>query len=734
MPLAIVFAGLVSAATDSVLLPGPPTDTDLNLISVTAAVGIAFGILAGLSRPPPSAPPTDNVVAAPADGRWLEARSWASVAIGFGGFGAMLLVGVIRTVDVAPGAVAVVEMVASASLLAGSWLVALPRTDAHIRGAPQFWGAAGAVLGMAGAVYVEPLAAPRAYGAIAVVFVGAVAALLALHLAGTVGDRRALRSGPKRLRRARALLPDRVPVLTIVIVWVFAGALLAHDTVHQARTIDVKAVQQAGAKDKVVPGPLKAEVYSWLDRAWKSADTSKPRRTYIPMLFVAASGGGAKAAYWTDLVLDCMFGRELPSGERGRATVDPAERECEPAPKGPQRYHSLFLTSSVSGGSVGVQHFVRNGIPATGEEGPWVDEIAGREVLSPIAAWGLFHDLPVSMLGGKTDPRSCLSVLSCRWHADRSLVQEAAVARFPDGIVPPPGEGLLNAHAPAGASDGKLRTPLMIFNGALDGADGRALMSRVRLSPPRLSDPGCPTPWTKEPAAGSIDGHDLLNAQKLLPRRQDATTEHPLRYKRVEPLKDIPLVTAALLSARFPFVAPAGRLGDGPDDIDHCTIDGQTLPAHWIRDGGYMENSGVLTIVELLPEIQRLVSAWKDVRRRSADVQFVVVSIDDDPTVTGDDIVRLRHSNSPLGIRKQVGKSYVTRLARDRLESCQYRDVYYRRVSPNPHAGATAATGWEVSETVRTQDLGRALRHNRDEIETLREILEGTKPPRECAS
>ncbi len=726
VPLTIVFAGLVAASVDSIVLPAKLSVNDQNLLAITAAVGVLLAILAGLSRRQASAPQP-----APAASLWKRALA---PTIGLVGLAAALVLGAVQDVTV-PDVAAIV------ALLAGACALAYPGIDVHIPGAPQFWGAGGVALGIAVAVYLEPLAAPRAFGTLAVVFAGATAALLALHLAGSVGDRRALLAPPQARGRVRAiarwahrLLPDRVPLLTIVVAWIFAGAFFADDNVHQARTI-------TAAKD-AAPQPLQDEVNAWLEDAWTPAYTSNPDAPYMPMLLVAASGGGSKAAYWTDLVLDCLFGKGMPLGETGARPVDvskrassrtkpsqAAGRECKPARTGPQRYGKLFLTSSVSGGSVGIHHFVRNGIPITGKERPWVDATTGPEVLSPIAAWGLFHDLPVSMLGANTDPRKCRSDWSCRVNADRALIQEAAVARFPDGIVPPPGGGLLEP----GSNASEVRKPLMIFNGAMDGADGRVLLSRAQLAPPRLSDPGCRTPPTGEPAAGSIDAHDLLNPQKL--------REHSVAGRRVyaparPPISDVPLITAALLSARFPFVEPPGRLGEReqpkPGKPSPCPHSEGTLPAQWIRDGGYVENSGVLTIVDLLPKLTQIVDAWKT-KHRAAHVQFIVVSIDDDPEVSDSDVARLEDRNTALGIGKQVGKGYLTRLARDRLESCQYRDVTYRRLSPNPHAGATAATGWEISETARTQDLGQAIRDRKPMLKELRRILKGKAESRTCA-
>jgi hypothetical protein len=470
-------------------------------------------------------------------------------------------------------------------------------------------------------------------------------------------------------------------------VWVVLAWQVAkeHPTVHQARTV----AADAG------PPPLASAVRAWLDR--EASGTARR----VPMLLVAASGGGAKAAYWTDLVLDCLLGAGEPAGGPGG--------ECPPAP-GADRIGRVFLTSSVSGGSVGIHHLVRHRDAAE----DWVDAAAGTEVLSPAVAWALLHDLPAFMLGAPADPRRCVDRWSCLWHADRALVQEAAVARFADGVVPPPGLGVLAARR-----DG---APVTVFNAALDGADGRVLISPVALAPPRPSNATCPTIATGEPAAGSVDGHDVLNVQHEVGGAGGAR-----RFEAVAPFRDVPLVTAAVLSARFPVVAPAARLGDADPTRASCTVVPPTHPPVQLRDGGYVENSGVLTIVELLPAIRRAVRAWKrDHHRRDLDVPLVVVSIDDDPEVADADPALEEAPRQDLGIQKRAGPSYLTRMARDRLQSCQYANVHYVRISPVAHAGAQAATGWEISRTVREEDLAASLAERRPagrQLAALRTLL-----------
>jgi hypothetical protein len=664
VPLAIVFAGLSSALVDTLLLPSSLTDADLGLLTTTLVVGLALAVLAAYAHPPADWDPL----------RWKSAARWYVGPIGLSGCILAFLAGSGGTV----GDVASVLLALGAAALA-FWV--LPD-----RAAPRFWGAGGAALGMIAAVYADPIGAPRALGTLGVALLGIAGMLVLLHLAAAASARRV----PRGVFR-QPWLPKHVPLVTLLIVWGVAAWIIndkANETVHQARTVSATSA----------PGPIDDAVAQWLDRE----ATGSPDQ--VPMLLVAASGGGAKAAYWTDLVLDCVFGEGAPaSGEGG---------ECDP-PQGSDRLARLFLTSSVSGGSVGVYHLVRHRRRAQA----WVDAAAGPEVLSPAVAWGLLHDLPAFMIGMHNDPRRCVDGSSCRRHADRALVQEAAVANFENGIVPPKGGGLLEARA-----DG---APVTVFNGALDGADGRVLLSPLSLAPPRSRNPVCRTPWTGEPAAGSVDGHDMLNVQ-----REQLPQQRPRRFVPVPPYNDVPFVTAALLSARFPIVSPAARLGDTKPrgKVRGCDMPA-TLPPVQIRDGGYVENSGVLTIVDLLPALDRAVQQWKTSNdKEDLDVPFIVVSIDDDPAVIGGDPELEEAPRDSLGISKRAGPGYLTRMSRDRLESCQHPNVHYVRISPAPHTGAQAATGWELSRTTREEDLAAALADGQragEAVQKLRDALEG---------
>jgi hypothetical protein len=600
VPVAILLVGLAAALTDSLLLPGAGTSGTAWLAVITALAIVLLAVVA-VRALDVDADVRDN----PAPGRLWRERGAAAA----GG----LVVGALFAA--APG-------LAALALLGGALVFAVRAFAFTSRGGIVLYAAFGTGLGVAVAVYAEPLEATRGAGAFGLVFAALALVLALLHQAASAAARR------EPVARVEGW-PQRVPVVLPLLVWGVVAWATMPATLHQARTV---------AAPDPVGTQLADEVDAWLG--------GTPRGRTVPMLLVAASGGGAKAAYWTDLVVDCLAGRGVPAPRHGD--------ECEGSSA---RLDRLFLTSSVSGGSVGVHHLLTRWDDVRAGR-PWVHDAQRDEVLSPPVGWGLFHDLPAFLLGLHLDPSTCATRLGCDVDADRALIQEAAI----------------------GASDTPLREqdgPLAVFNAAAAGR--RVLLSRAALAP-NVDCPG---------GNGAVDGRDALD---------DA---------------DVALGTAAILSARFPGVSPAGRLGTEQPAVPGLCATDQTQAALDLRDGGYVENSGVLTIVDLLPAIRAAAEA------RGHDVWPIVVSADDDvPKVTGDDEFR----GGPFGFGEPARR---TVRARNRLKHCELPGASYVRVSPPAHVGAQAATGWEVSALSRRGDLVAGLAAQRDTLDAVRAALDG---------
>ena len=314
LPMLILLAGIWSAAADSYLLPDAGAGADWYLF-VWASVVLA--LFAALSA---DAQTEVDVTGKP---------PWRLRVVV-----ALTLVATITTgVGSDPGDF--VDVVAVSLLLVVSAAVASRRL-LNGGGGAELCFAGAAVVGTAAAVYLQPVVAPRALGTFGLIFAGVSGILLALHAAGTVGARRSFRFNPAWLP-----LPARVPTVTLIALWVGLAFVLAHDTTHQVPTVETSAK----------PRPLAKEVADWLDREAKTP-VGEGTDAYVPMLLLAASGGGSKAAYWTDLVVDCMLGVRKPVDES-----DECRNRAAAARSG---YGRVFMTSSVSGGSVGIRHMVHN--------------------------------------------------------------------------------------------------------------------------------------------------------------------------------------------------------------------------------------------------------------------------------------------------------------------------------------------------------------------------------------
>jgi len=244
------------------------------------------------------------------------------------------------------------------------------------------------------------------------------------------------------------------------------------------------------------------------------------------VIVVAASGGGIKAAAWTARVLTGL--------EKDSRAAFPAN----PGIFG----DSVRLISAVSGGSVGAMYFVNeydsNGGGLTQNAADLEDAVKHAEASSlDDIAWGLVY------------PDFLRIFLPVFKHLDRGRALEAALTReLPNRsghLSSPLGEwrgGVLNGWRPA-----------VIFNATIVESGQRFLLGTTDLKP--------------------ADGRTSL---------RDA--EFPQFANR-----DIALVTAARLSATFPYVSPAAR-----PDIQ--------APQIHVVDGGYTDNYGMATLLAWLDE------------------------------------------------------------------------------------------------------------------------------------
>jgi hypothetical protein len=305
---------------------------------------------------------------------------------------------------------------------------------------------------------------------------------------------------------------------------------------------------------RIPPPELTAAFATWLEvRAAERTEYAR-RGVRYPVLLIAAEGGGARAAYFT------------------AAAVEALRARC------PHLLRHGFLLAGVSGGSVGAalvaadaaarpeRHapldpqalFTCGPTPATIADSPMLRALRA-DLLSPLVFGLLVPDLLARFLPG--------AILPAWWAeiTDRARFLERALDRAWRGAS---GFGL-EERGFQGAWRGPAGDLPALMLLTTDVATGRRVaVSHLAMPGGRpLPEAGCATPLPV--------GAPATNLARLVALAEEA------------PGIDLPLSTAAILSARFPVLTPAGTLP--------CPG-----PSRRLVDGGYFENSGLTTILEVM--------------------------------------------------------------------------------------------------------------------------------------
>ncbi|HSJ76738.1 MAG TPA: patatin-like phospholipase family protein, partial [Gemmatimonadales bacterium] len=285
--------------------------------------------------------------------------------------------------------------------------------------------------------------------------------------------------------------------------------------------------------EKQVDANVGKEVESFLFERQRTWARHHPDRKPV-LVAVAASGGGITASLWTAKVL-AELQREL----------------------GPEFSESIYGLSTVSGGSVGSMYFIdafEGGRAPTQKSLDQVIDNAGTSSLAA-TAWGLAY--PDFWRGFSLQN-------PFRPFFDRAWAMEQVWRRTmrPGGTKVPTLE-TWRADVRSG------RRPAALFNATIAETGERLVLSPLKLNP---LPGGC--------VADDSGFDDCVDARTFTQLYED---------------KDLPVTTAARLSATFPFVSPITRprLADS-DEVSN--------PYH-VADGGYYDNYGVVSLVEGLRRV-----------------------------------------------------------------------------------------------------------------------------------
>src|SRR5262249_48143713 len=209
----------------------------------------------------------------------------------------------------------------------------------------------------------------------------------------------------------------------------------------------------------------------------------------------------------------------------------------------PEKFQkSLRMISSVSGGSVGNACFVNWLADANAARRP--DESAAGSSLDEVA-WGLVWPDFLRALAP--------------WILGRLIGRGRALERA----------WLFNSKVDPKVV-GKIDEPLSNWNNKVAAGEIPAVVMNATIA---------------ETGERLLLATTQLSGQSVGRARVDAAELHTLNGKRL----DVAVVTAARLSATFPYVTPASR-ADGPGPQPH------------VVDGGYYDNYGMATMVEWLDE------------------------------------------------------------------------------------------------------------------------------------
>lgn len=347
----------------------------------------------------------------------------------------------------------------------------------------------------------------------------------------------------------------RVPTAALLVITALvAGYVFSDGSAHAVRHRD-------GGPDPVVgarrPGiSLVSAFNEWVAANCAGAGHAGRR---VPLVLVAAPGGGLRAAYWTASALTDLFGPDRTSTVEDCSTAAPSDR--------------VFAIGGASGGSVGALAYTSGLEPSSKSARParWYDQqLAQPDFLTDPLTWMLTVDLARTYLGFGGDDRA--RRLEKQWSAKIT------------GI----GDDFFAATWGLGG-----HRPLMVLTGTEVETGCRLNVSGLRLTNPTAGDTdnSCVTPRTSDQQPDPPATSELL--------------DYLCGSSRGSPARSLSSATAALLSARFPYISPSGQLyrcapepGDDP---------GPATPTA-IVDGGYAENTGIQLLLNLWSRLEPLIA------------------------------------------------------------------------------------------------------------------------------
>ena len=378
----------------------------------------------------------------------------------------------------------------------------------------------------------------------------------------------------------RFLRFKRFPVLLFLLAWALVVSVLDSGGYHDIR--------RAEARPAPAPAPT-------IGQAWQRYLDAGPPGKGRPVVIVGAQGGGIRAAVWTALVMECIFGPGPVVGSGDICAEGGAEPDLRRLADAADDLVPVFLASGASGGSVGLAAWSARRADLVQDRSSSatprrIEGILDRDFVAPDVAGLLLNDLPHTLLAWDRTDRAAMLELAWEqaWYNRQLPVLDPSARGLARGLR----QTWDLTHA-----NGTWTTPVLALNG-ISVEDGcRFLASAVDFALPRQ----LPTdPTGIATAVDSTDDRpDDAACRGVASPPGDAVDILPSTNELIDylcPAEDVPLSTAAHLSARFPYVSPTGRIERRPCPSSDGLV---AAPAvSYDADGGLFDNAGSGTAVD----------------------------------------------------------------------------------------------------------------------------------------